>query len=318
MSEKKKVHRAPSPHPILSKENLSIIIDTFLRKAKKPLIAIVGPTASGKTSLSIQIAKKWKGEIINADSRQFYKGMDIGTAKILPEEKQEVPHFLLDFLNPDEQCPVAVFKKLADKKIEEIHKRNHIPMLVGGTGLFVDAIRHNFCIPKIPPQPEWRKQKEGHTSEQLYKELTEKDPHAAKCIDKKNRIRILRALEVYDVSGGNKISDLQKKGEKKWDTLLIGVWQDPDALALAIKKRTENIWQSGFLQETQSLLEKGYTEETPAMIAHGYREAMQFLKGTLPEEEAKYQMMRNTRRYAKRQRTWWRREKKMYWVNPTI
>lgn len=320
-----KIHRAPPPENILTREELDAHVAEFLNKQgvmtpcsidiKPPIICIVGSTASGKTSLSIDLAKKYNGEVINMDSRQFYTGMDIGTAKITEEEMDGVPHHLLSFLTPDEEFPVAECKDAAEKIMTDIHSRGKIPFLVGGSGLFVDAIRKNFSIPRIPPQSELRKELEKLPPEELYEKLQKVDPEAAKNIEQNNMNRIIRALEVYEITG-EKISQLQEMGKKKWNDLLIGVWMDPEKLLERIENRTESIWNSGFLDEVQALIDAGYTEESPGMIAHGYREAMAYLKGEISEEEAKYLMNRNTKRYAKRQRTWWRREEEMVWVQP--
>jgi len=313
MNAQHKIRRADPPNNIFTEEEGFQMALDFLQTAKKPLIAIVGSTASGKTDLSLRLARKCHGEVINTDSRQFYKGMDIGTAKITPEEMDGVPHHLLSFLSPDEECTVAVFKSLAEEKIQDILRRKKIPFLVGGSGLFVDTLRKNFTIPRVPPQRRWRQTQDHLSSEELYEKLKKTDPEVAEKMSPQNRSRILRALEVIKMTG-KKMSQQQSKENPLFDTLLIGVWRDPEELEKRIEKRTEILWNSGFLEEVKSLLKKGYTEETPAMIAHGYREAMQFLKGEISEEEAKYLMTRNTRRYAKRQRTWWRREKDMVWV----
>lgn len=311
----KKIKRAPAPEKLFSEKEIFAQVANFLRTAKQPIICISGPTASGKTSLSIRLCKKFNGEVINADSRQFYKEMNIGTAKITKKEMENVPHHLLDFLEPNEQCTAAEFKDMTEKKIEEILTRKKNPFLVGGTGLFIDVVRKNFSIPRIAPQKKWRKEMEKFSTEKLYKKLEEKDEEAAKNIEKNNRVRIIRALEVYTVTG-KKFSEQKKTATKKWDDFLISVWSDPEILNERIEKRNEIMWNNGFLEEVQKLLDAGWNEKNPGMIAHGYREGMQFLKGKISEEEAKKQMIQNTKKYAKRQRTWWRREIEIFWYCP--
>lgn len=313
MSPQPKIRRADPPKNIVSPEKGIQIIRDFLGTAQKPLIALVGPTASGKTDFSIRAAKAVDAEIINADSRQFYKGMDIGTAKITPKEMDGIPHHLMSFLSPEEECPAGVFKNFAEEKAEEILSRKKIPFLVGGSGLFVDVIRKNFSVPRVPPQKSWRASLESLSAEALYERLQKLDPEAAKKMSPQNKNRIIRALEVIEFTG-EKMSEQQKRSSPKFDFLLLGVWVEPEILEQRIKERTEKLWKWGFLDEVRNLMDQGCAEETPSMIAHGYREAMGFLKGEISAEKAKYLMERNTRRYAKRQRTWWRREKEMLWI----
>lgn len=310
-----KQKRAPAPQSILSEEESIEHIRCFLKTASAPLLIITGPTGSGKTALSLRIAQQFSGEIINADSRQFYAGCDIGTAKITKPEMEGIPHHLLSFLRPNEEFPVALFQKKAEETIADILSRHKLPLLVGGSGLFIDAVRNGFSIPSVPPQRELRKGLERLSTEALFEKIAHCDPLLATRIDPKNRLRMIRALEVFERTG-KPISELQKKTPPLWNTLLLGVWCDPDLLEQRIEKRTENMWKEGFLDEVQQLLAHGYQETDPAFVAHGYREAIGFLKGRLTEEEAQSLMTRNTRRYAKRQRSWWRKEKDMIWVLP--
>lgn len=314
MAERKN-KRAPAPEKLFSEAEIFTQVENFLSTAKKPIICISGPTASGKTGLSIRLSKKINGEVINADSRQFYKYMNVGTAKVTEEEMEGVPHHLLDFLEPDEQCTAAKFKDLAEEKIKDILSRGKIPVIIGGTGLFIDVVRKNFSIPRIAPQTEWREKMEKLSNEELYKKLKEADAKATEKIEKNNRMRVIRALEVCETSG-KKFSDLQDTAEKQWDDFLIGVWNDPELLAERIEKRNDIMWKAGFLEEVQNLLDAGWNEKNPGMIAHGYREVMQYIQGEITREEANEQMIRNTKKYAKRQRTWWRKEENIYWFCP--
>lgn len=274
---------------------------------------IAGPTASGKTALSLRLAREFGGEVINADSRQFYIGMDIGTAKIMSAEMAGVPHHLLSFLRPDEACTAAEYKRFAEAKIAEIYARNRIPFLVGGSGLFIDAVCKNLQIPRVPPQDQYRKALESKSNDELFDELALKDAQAAARIHRNNRVRLIRTLEII-AFGGSILHELENPGAPQWDIFKIALWNDPEALAERIAERTEAIWRSGFVTEVRTLLAEGYGKHTPALIAHGYREAIRFLSGDITESEAKEQMTLNTRRYAKRQRTWWRRDKAVKWV----
>lgn len=302
-----------SPQHLWKKQELENFLDDFLRKSKTPLLCISGPTASGKTALSIELCKKYNGEVINADSRQFYKGCDIGTAKITKEEMEGVQHHFLSFLEPEEECNIAQFKIIAEEKILEILENGKIPFVVGGSGLFVDSLRKNFIIPKVPPNQKLRDELERKSAEEISTALREIDPEVCDLIPPNNIPRLIRALEVCFTTG-KKFSELQETGEKKYDDLVLGIWVEPLQLQDTIKKRTREIWESGFLEEIQQLIDQGYDENTPAMTSHGYREAMEYLNGKKSKEEAMWLMERNTRRYAKRQRTWWRREKEMVWI----
>ncbi|QQS58986.1 tRNA (adenosine(37)-N6)-dimethylallyltransferase MiaA [Candidatus Peregrinibacteria bacterium] len=310
-----KSKRAPAPYPIFSETEISLQIETFLKMKSSPLLIITGPTGSGKTSVSIRIAKQFSGEIINADSRQFYAGCDIGTAKITEHEMEGIPHHLLSFLHPNEDYPVAFFQKKAEEIISKIHSQKKLPILVGGSGLFIDAVRKGFSIPPVSPQFDIRKELEQCSTESLFALLSQNDPVLSARIDPKNRLRMIRALEVFRTTG-KPISSLQKKVQPIWNEFLLGVWCETDILEQRIAERTEKMWREGFLDEVRQLLSQGYQESDPAFIAHGYREAVSFLCGKLTEEEAKSLMTRNTRRYAKRQRSWWRKEKDVVWMDP--
>jgi len=223
---------------------------------------------------------------------------------------QGVPHYFLNFLDPRENFPVAKFKDKAEKKISEIFSRKKIPFLVGGSGLFIDAVLDGFLIPKISPNTEFRKKLEKFSSEQLFRKLQKISPEIAKKINQKNKRQIIRKLEILEKLPAKKI--FQKK--KQFDEMRIIIWTDPQKLAERIEKRTEQMWKNGFLQEVKMVIEK-FGKNCPAMISHGYPEAVSFLEGKISENEAKKLMIRNTRRYAKRQRTWWRRHQDAFWVS---
>lgn len=277
-----------------------------LESKLKPLICVVGPTATFKTKLSIKLAKKLDSEIINADSRQFYKGMDIGTAKVSEDEMDGVVHHALDFLNPDEDFNISHFQKIVYDFINNIHNKNKIPMMVGGSGLFVDSVRNAFIIPKVRPNLELRSKINQMTNIEIFEKLKKIDKNSAEEININNRKRLERALEVC-LSTGNKFSDLKLKEKKKYNDIVVSTFLDPKINRENIKKRTEMIWQNGFLKEVEKLLKNGYDEKLNSMNAHGYREAIFYLKGRLQKKDAIDIMNKNTIAYAKRQRTWWRR-----------
>ncbi len=304
----------PAPPPVcIAEGELVQRLEKFLMNAKKPLIVITGPTASGKTALSIRLAQRFNGEVINGDSRQFYTGMDLGTAKITPAEMDGVSHHLLDFLQPDAEFTVAEFKVLAESNIREILARRHVPFLVGGSGLFLDAICKNLSIPRVPPQPEFRNSLKEVSTNDLHKRLKTVDPESAAMATAHDRVRLIRTLEIFEYTG-KPPSALKQKAACEWEVFKIGIHVESALLEKRITERTEVIWQAGFLDEVRALLAAGYDVDTPALIAHGYREAIEAIRGDTSEHKAKELMTRNTRRYAKRQRTWWRKDEAMVWV----
>lgn len=289
------------------------LIENFLATHKRPLLVLVGPTASGKTALSIEVAKKYNGEIISTDSRQVYIGMDIGTDKIPLEKREGVPHHLIDVVNPDVRFTVADFKKLAEEKIEEIYARGHVPMLVGGTGLYIRVLTDNFAIP--PDSPEVRKrlnaELEEHGREYMHKKLQEVDPESAAKIHMNNIPYLIRALEIFEVTGTPKSA---QKNAPKYNVLKIGIQRDREELFERINQRVdEQIQKNGLLKETKMLLTKGYSKNLASMKSLGYQEVVQYLEGTLTLEQATELLKQNTRNFAKRQLTWWKREPDILW-----
>ena len=305
--------RPAPPPPTITEAELLPRLDAFVASAAAPLVVITGPTASGKTVLSIRLAQRLGGEVINGDSRQFYRGMDLGTAKVTEAEMAGVPHHLLSFLEPDAAFTVAEFKEQAEAAIRATLARGHVPLLVGGSGLFLDAICKNLSIPRVPPQPAFRATLAEVPTTELFARLEAIDPESAAMATQHDRVRLIRTLEIAAFTG-EQPSALKRQAPCAWDVFKIGIWVDPAELDARIAARTEAIWQAGFLDEVRALRAQGHDEHTPALIAHGYREAIAHLRGELTAERAKELMTRNTRRYAKRQRTWWRRDTEMVWV----
>ena len=274
-----------------------------------PLILIVGPTAVGKTELAIQLAERLNSEIVSADSRLFYRGMDIGTAKPTREEQTRVPHHLIDIATPDEILSLAVFQQKALKAITDIHTRNKIPFLVGGTGQYIRAVTEGWSPPEVKPDERLRnelgKMKEEKGSEWLYAKLESLDPEAASKIDPRNMRRTIRALEVI-MTTGRKFSEQRGQIESSYHLISIGMTRPRAELYERVDQRIEMMFAKSFLDEVKSLLAKGYSPSLPTMSAIGYRECIRVIKGELSEEQAKAEIRRATRIFVRRQANWFR------------
>jgi tRNA dimethylallyltransferase len=294
---------------------LESLIEDLLQKPN-PLLVILGPTASGKTAFSLHIAKKYHGEILSTDSRQIYKQLAISTEKILPQDQQGVPHHLIDFVEPDQVYTAAQYKEDAAKIISEITARGNLPMLVGGTGLYISSIIHNYEIPKIPPQKELReklqKEAEEHGIDFLYQKLKAIDPRTAETIHPNNLRYIIRALEMNEVTHQNKVD---KKSQSPYSTLIIGIDWPREKLYKRINSRVDSQIARGLLEEIQSVLKKGYAPDLPSMTSIGCKELMPYFSGKMTLDEAKEIIQGNTRKYARRQITWFRREKNIHWIH---
>lgn len=285
-----------------------------------PLIVIVGPTAVGKTEISIDIALRLNGEIVSADSMQIYKYMDIGTAKPTIEERKGVPHFMIDIITPDQEFSVALYKEMASKIIKEIHERGHMPILTGGTGLYVNSI---INIMDFSSTADWRlreelkKQAKMYGNEYLYNKLREIDPITSVKLHPNDIRRIIRALEVYKLTG-KPISyyqlTTQNRPNPDYDVLMIGLTMDREKLYNRIEARVDKMIKAGLVDEVRWLCEKGYKDNMIAMQGLGYKEIIKYLDGQCTLEEAINTLKRNTRRYAKRQLTWFRRDKRIHWI----
>lgn len=284
---------------------------------KPRLIVILGPTASGKSGLAIKLAKKFNGEIISADSRQIYQEMNIGTAKPTKKELKIIPHHLIDIKNPNQNYTLAQYKNDAIKTINKVIKRGKIPFLVGGTGLYIDAVVNNLEIPRVKPNQKLRKQLEKEIETKglkfLFDKLVALDPESAYIVDQNNPRRVIRALEITLLTN-KPFSQQRKKGEPLFDALKIGVGVPPDKLKKRIYKRVDLMIKKGMTKEVKNLLIK-YTSKPIAFDAIGYREIIDYFKGKINFEEAANLIKTNTWRFAKRQLTWFRKDKNIRWIS---
>jgi tRNA dimethylallyltransferase len=278
---------------------------------KPSLIVIVGPTAVGKTEVSIQLAVRLGGEIVSADSRLFYRSMDIGTAKPTAEERALIPHHLIDVVEPDGTCSLAVFQKMAADAIADIHARQRLPFLVGGTGQYVRAVTHGWTPPATAPNDLLRAALEEQVNSNGFKWLHHRlailDPVAAQAIDPRNVRRTIRALEVI-FSTGRRFSDQRGKGENPYRLMMIGLIRPRAELYARVDARIESMFASGLLDEVCGLLAHGYSPDLPTMSAIGYRECAAVLRGEMSVEEAKVHMRRLTRDFVRRQANWFKQE----------
>lgn len=286
---------------------------------KKTVIVIVGPTASGKTSLSIEIAKKLGGEIVSADSMQIYKDMDIATAKPSPEEMQGVPHHLISIISADENFSVSAYKEVAMEAINSIFSKGKIPVVVGGTGLYIDTLIKNttfFDFDKSDERERLQRRFENEGIEKLFEELKAVDPKAAERLHINDTKRILRALEVYN-STGKTISlqtELSHEIESEYNWLVIGLTaEDREVLYERINRRVDIMMSDGLIEEAEKFFAS--EKSSTAKQAIGYKELKGFFDGLIPLEESIENLKRETRRYAKRQLTWFRRNKNINWIN---
>ena len=288
---------------------------------KPKVIVIVGPTASGKTALSIELAKKINGEIVSCDSMQIYKYMSIGSAKPTREEMQGIKHYLIDMVNPDERFSVAEYKKYAENAIKEIISKGKNPIVVGGTGLYANSLIYGIDYPEIEYEEEYRKKLEriAETEEgliSLYNQAKEIDEEASKKISPNDKKRIIRILEIYHQTGKTKTEQEieSRKKDVKYDYRVFVINMDRQLLYDRINKRVDLMIESGLIQEVEELIKKYKTFPT-AMQGLGYKEVVQYLNKELTKEEMIEKIKQETRRYAKRQLTWFRKNKETIWIN---
>lgn len=288
---------------------------------KKSIIIIAGPTASGKTKTGIEIAKNLNGEIVSADSMQIYKYMDIGTAKPSPEEQNEIKHHMIDIIYPDENYSAALFKKNAAKVIDEIYSRNKMPIIVGGTGLYINSLIFDLDFSKAPEDVEYRNYLKNidaeYGNEYLHEMLKECDPDSYKKLHVNDVKRVIRALEVYKVTGKS-ISSYNnniKNAESKYNYLYLGINMKRETLYSRINKRVDEMFEKGLVDEVKSLKSLGYNKSLQSMQAIGYKEVFDYLNGKFTIDETIDIIKQGTRRYAKRQLTWFNHQGNIKWFN---
>lgn len=287
---------------------------------KQKVIVICGPTASGKTALSIELAKKTNGEIVSCDSMQIYKEMDIGTAKPTKEEMQEIPHYMINTIFPNERYSVADYKKDAKKAIREIIKKGKVPIIVGGTGLYVDSLIYEIEYPDIKFDEKYRQELEEQVRkdglEKLYNKAKKIDPEAMLKISSNDKKRILRVLEIYKATGKTKTEQERKSREKEpeFDYLVYGLNMPREKLYERINLRVDIMIKQGLIKEVEEIYKK-YNEFPTAMQGLGYKEVVEYLEGHLTKEEMIEKIKQETRRYAKRQMTWFRKNKQTIWLD---
>lgn len=291
----------------------------------KPLVVILGPTASGKTGMALELAKKFQGELVNADSRQIYRGMDIATNKFPGTDMQKkevggktaylaggIPIHLLDLADPDRNFTLADYKAAALEAIGEIQSRSRLPILAGGTGLYISAAVDNLSIPEAPPDENLRQELEKKDSAGLYGALERIDPEAADSIGRSNKRKLIRALEVYKATG-RPFSGQKTKGEPLFHILEIGIKTPREELYEKIDGRVDEMIKTGLVEETRKLLEK-YAPDIPAMSGIGYKEIGAHLRGDISLDEAAQRIKWRTHQYARRQLTWFKRDPRIHWV----
>ena len=288
---------------------------------KKPLIILTGPTAVGKTKASIGLAKAVDGEIISADSMQVYRHMDIGSAKIKPEEMEGIPHHLIDVLEPDDEFHVVKFQQLAKKAMREIWERGHIPIVTGGTGFYIQALLYDIDFDENEKENACRKELEAyareHGAEALHEKLALVDPASAKMIHPNNIKRVIRALEFYEHTGKriSEHNETQRQRESPYAFAYFVLTDDRAHLYERINRRVDQMIEEGLVNEVQALKDKGYTKQLVSMQGLGYKEILDYLDGNCTLEEAIYAIKRDTRHFAKRQLTWFKRERDVIWIN---
>ncbi len=286
---------------------------------KKDLVVIVGPTGVGKSRYALFLATKYHGEIIGADSRQIYRDMDIGTAKPTQQDQAQVPHHLVGIINPDKDFSLAEYRQLAEKVIADIHRRQKLPFLVGGTGQYISAVLEGWQIPEVAPNTGFRQDLEAKAangqSGTLYEELGQLDPEAARKIDPRNVRRVIRALEVIKATG-SPFSQQQRKKPPDYRVMLIGLTTERKELYRRVDARIEEMISAGLTGEVKRLLDKGYSPELPAMSGIGYRQITSYLRGEMTLPAAIENIRVETHRFIRHQYNWFRlNDDRITWLN---
>lgn len=288
---------------------------------KEKLVVIVGPTAVGKTALSLQLAVEFQGEILSGDSMQVYRGMDIGTAKASPEELAVVPHHLIDIVEPDEEYSVAIFQTMARRLISEVNQRGHIPFIVGGTGLYIQSVTHAYEFAETAQDVELRERLQRYADlegvEALHQRLAAIDPITAERLHPNDVKRVIRAIEIYEVTG-SRMADYQHRAEQSgYDVAIIGLTMDRALLYERINQRVDLMIEAGLVEEVRVLLDRGFDPNSAAMQGLGYKELVPYLYGEITLEKAINDIKQRTRHFAKRQLSWFRRMPEIQWFDVT-
>lgn len=292
-----------------------------MEQTKIPLIILTGPTAVGKTKLSVELAKRVNGEIISADSMQVYRGMDIGSAKVTKDEMQGVPHYLIDEFDPEEEFHVVKFQEYAKRYIREIRDKGKIPILVGGTGFYIQAVLYDIDFTENGSDTAYREKLQQTADEQgaavLHDMLRQIDPASAEAIHENNVKRVIRALEYYHETGEriSEHNEEERQKESPYQFAYFVLNDERSEIYRRIDLRVDQMIEQGLLDEVRALQEQGCTRDMVSMQGLGYKEMLDYLSGTLPFEEAVRILKRDTRHFAKRQLTWFRRERDVIWVD---
>ncbi|MCM3748977.1 tRNA (adenosine(37)-N6)-dimethylallyltransferase MiaA [Paenibacillus pasadenensis] len=292
----------------------------MLTERKQPLLVLLGPTAVGKTQLSLELAKAWNAEIISGDSMQVYRGMDIGTAKIRPEERMGIPHHLIDVCDPEEPYSAADFQAACTRLIPDISSRGKLPFIVGGTGLYIESVCYGYEFSKAASDESYRAKlqlmadTEGPAA--LHALLAESDPESAARLHANDVRRVIRALEIWHLTGETMSSQLAgQKKESPYELCILGLTMDRAELYRRIEQRIDLMMEEGLAAEVSALLERGVPEQSVAMQGLGYKELIPWLKGVTTLEEAVELLKRDTRRFAKRQLSWFRHMSDIHWID---
>ena len=283
------------------------------QRMKTKLLVILGPTATGKSDLAIRLAKKFEGEVLSADSRQVYKGMDIGTGKITKKEMRGIPHYLLDVENPKKRFTVAKFVELANNAIEKINEKNKLPIICGGTGFYIQALVDGIILPDVSPDEKLRKKLQKKSCEELMEMLEKLDPIRAKNIDRKNARRIIRAIEISLALG--KVPKLKKKNNN-FNPLFIGSFLPKEELKEKIKNRLLKRIEIGMIEEAKKLHKNGLSYKRMDELGLEYRYLALYLQRKIPKEEMIDKLEKEIGHFAQRQMTWFKKDKRIKWYNP--